>query len=47
MTFYHGLGMFIYNMGALLWAAIIAYIIIIIRQSKKNKKENLKEMETR
>ena len=28
MSFYHGLGMFILGMGALLVAAIIAYFII-------------------
>tara|TARA_R100000808_G_scaffold483_1_gene2447 strand:+ start:1096 stop:1200 length:105 start_codon:yes stop_codon:yes gene_type:complete len=28
MTFYHGLGMFIFNMVALLVGAIIAYYII-------------------
>ena len=30
MTFFHGLGMFIYNMAALLLGAIIAYVIIWI-----------------
>ena len=28
MSFYHGLGMFIFNMSALLIGAIIAYFII-------------------
>jgi len=28
MTFYHGLGMFIFGMSALIFGAIIAYFII-------------------
>ena len=28
MTFYHGLGMFIFGMGALIFGAIVAYFIV-------------------
>ena len=36
MSFYHGLGMFIYNMSALLIGAIIAfYIINKVMEEKK------------
>ena len=28
MSFYHGLGMFIFGMGALIFGAIVAYFII-------------------
>ena len=39
MTFYHGLGMFLFNMVALLVGAIIAYYIINkIEQERKQKK---------
>ena len=41
MTFFHGLGMFIYNMVALLLGAIIAYIIINMLEKERKRKENL------
>ena len=41
MTFYHGLGMFIFNMAALLVGAIIAYIIINEVDKERKRKENL------
>ena len=41
MTFFHGLGMFIYNMAALLLGAIIAYIIINRLEKERKRKENL------
>ena len=44
MTFYHGLGMFIYNMGALLLGAIIAYKIINKVEKEKKRKENTKSI---
>ena len=38
MTFYHGLGMFLFNMVALLIGAIIAYFIINkVEQTRKRK----------
>ena len=42
MTFYHGLGMFILNMVALLVGAIITYIIINKVEKYKKRKELLK-----
>ena len=45
MTFYHGLGMFIYNMAALLLGAIIAYIIINRLEKERKRKENLEYLE--
>jgi ABC-type polysaccharide transport system permease subunit len=44
MTFYHGLGMFIFNMGALLVGAIIAYIIINDLEKKRKHKEYLEKL---
>tara|TARA_B100000214_G_scaffold256106_1_gene188666 strand:+ start:180 stop:350 length:171 start_codon:yes stop_codon:yes gene_type:complete len=44
MTFYHGLGMFIYNMGALLLGAIIAYKIINKVEKERKRKENLEHL---
>ena len=41
MTFYHGLGMFIFSMGALLAGAIITYIIINEVDKERKRKENL------
>ena len=41
MTFFHGLGMFIYNMAALLLGAIIAYVIINRLEKERKRKENL------
>mgnify|MGYP001203216809 FL=1 len=42
MTFYHGLGMFIFNMVALLVGAIIVYIVINKVEEYKKRKELLK-----
>jgi predicted membrane protein len=44
MTFYHGLGMFIFNMAALLVGAIIAYIIINDLEKKRKHKEYLEKL---
>ena len=44
MTFYHGLGMFIFNMVALLFGAIIYYIIINKVEKYKKRKELLKNI---
>jgi len=41
MTFYHGLGMFVFNMVALIIGAIIAYIIINKVEKERKRKENL------
>ena len=41
MTFYHGLGMFIFNMVALLVGAIIVYIVINKVEEYKKRKELL------
>ena len=40
MSFYHGLGMFIFGMGALIFGAIIAYFIInkVIEEKKEPKR---------
>ena len=40
MSFYHGLGMFIFNMSALLIGAIIAYFIInkVMEEKKEPKR---------
>ena len=41
MTFYHGLGMFLFNMIAIFIGATIAYFIInLIQQKEKERKEN-------
>ena len=37
MSFYHGLGMFIFGMGAMIVGAIVAYFII--NKVMENKKE--------
>ena len=42
MTFYHGLGMFLFNMVALLVGAIIVYIVINKVEEYKKLKELLK-----
>ena len=39
MSFYHGLGMFIFNMSALLIGAIIAFYIIINKVMKDDEME--------
>ena len=44
MTFYHGLGMFIFNMVDLLFGAIISYIIINKVEKYKKRKELLKNI---
>ena len=44
MTFYHGLGMFIFNMVALLVGAIIVYIVINKVEEYKKRKELLKHI---
>ena len=41
MTFYHGLGMFVFNMVALIIGAIIAYIIINKVEKERKRKEKL------
>jgi len=41
VTFYHGLGMFIFNMVALLIGAIIAYYVINKIEQEKKRKELL------
>ena len=41
MTFYHGLGMFLFNMVALLIGAIIAYFIINKVEQERKRKEKL------
>lgn len=41
MTFYHGLGMFVFNMAALIIGAIIAYIIINKVEKERKRKEKL------
>ena len=38
MSFYHGLGMFIFGMGAIIVGAIVAYFII--NKVMEDKKEN-------
>ena len=42
MTFYHGLGMYLFNMVALLIGAIIAYYIINKIEQERKRKEKLK-----
>ena len=42
MTFYHGLGMYLFNMVALLIGAIIAYYIINKIEKERKRKEKLK-----
>tara|TARA_B100000925_G_C21682540_1_gene334695 strand:+ start:254 stop:421 length:168 start_codon:yes stop_codon:yes gene_type:complete len=44
MTFYHGLGMFIFNMFALIIGGTIAYYIINKVEKEKKRKEKLKYM---
>ncbi len=44
MTFYHGLGMFIFNMIALLVGVIISYVIINKVEKYKKRKELLKNI---
>jgi len=44
VTFYHGLGMFIFNMVALLVGAIIVYIVINKVEEYKKRKELLKHI---
>ena len=41
MTFYHGLGMFIYNIFALIIGVIIVYYIIDKVDEERKRKENL------
>ena len=41
MTFYHGLGMYLFNMVALLIGAIIAYNIINKIEQERKRKEKL------
>ena len=47
MTFYHGLGMFLFNMVALLVGAIIGYFIINKVEKERKRKEILKYMKGR
>ena len=44
MTFYHGLGMFLLNMVALLVGAIIAYYIINKIEQERKRKQLLKDI---
>ena len=44
MTFYHGLGMFLFNMIAFFIGIIIAYIIIKKVDEERKRKEKLKYM---
>mgnify|MGYP003115646114 CR=1 FL=1 len=44
MTFYHGLGMFLFNMVALLVGAIIAYYIINKVEQERKRKQLLKDI---
>jgi len=44
MTFYHGLGMFIFNMFALIIGGTIAYYIINKVEKERKRKEKLKYM---
>ena len=41
MSFYHGLGMFILGMGALIVGSIVAYFIIneVMKDDEKNRKD--------
>ena len=41
MTFYHGLGMFLFNMVALLVGAIIIFIVVNKIEQEKKRKELL------
>ena len=45
MSFYHGLGMFIFGMGALIFGAIIAYFIINIVIEKKEEPKRFDDLE--
>ena len=47
MTFYHGLGMYLFNMVALLIGAIIAYYIINKIEQERKRKENLEYLSGR
>ena len=47
MTFYHGLGMYLFNMVALLIGAIIAYYIINKIEKERKRKENLEYLSGR
>jgi|TARA_Y100000816_G_C25738673_1_gene388786 uncharacterized protein YneF (UPF0154 family) len=44
MTFYHGLGMFLFNMVALLVGAIIGYFIINKVEQEKKRKELMEHL---
>ena len=45
MSFYHGLGMFIFNMSALLIGAIIAYFIINKVMEEKKEPRRFDDLE--
>ena len=45
MTFYHGLGMFIFGMGATIFGAIIAYFIINKVIEKKEEPKRFDDLE--
>ena len=47
MTFYHGLGMFIYNMFALLICVIIIYYVIDKVDKERKRKEKLEYLKGR
>ena len=45
MSFYHGLGMFIFGMGAMIVGAIIAYFIINKVMEEKKEKTRWDDLE--
>ena len=47
MTFYHGLGMFIYNMFALIIGVIIVYYVIDKVDKERKRKEKLEYLKGR
>ena len=47
MTFYHGLGMFIYNMFALIIGVIIVYYVIDKVDEERKRKEKLEYLKGR
>ena len=47
MTFYHGLGMFLFNMIAFFIGIIIAYYIINKVEQERKRKENLEYLKGR
>ena len=45
MSFYHGLGMFIFGMGALIFGAIVAYFIINKVMEEKKEPTRFEDLE--